>query len=82
MTDKGDRELRWRRFKKGHRCSHVNWGLYKQMQPRFKKRKINGEWYFCTDYKCQIIGCNHWEKNWFKHKWNRKDELNVQEENK
>ena len=67
MTNKGDRELKWRRFKKGKRCSHVYWGLYKLMTPRFKIRIIDGRKYFCTDYKCQIIGCNHWEKNWFKH---------------
>ena len=76
MSDKADRELKKRRFKKGQRCSHIYWGLYKKMEPRFKIKYISGERYFCTDYKCQIVGCNHWEKNWFKHKYPKKYVVN------
>jgi len=53
------------------RCIHRYRGLYGKFEPRFKQRKIDGQWYFCTDYKCQIIGCNHWKLNHFIHKMER-----------
>jgi len=54
------------------RCRHRYKGLQGNYEPRLRKRRINGEWYWVTDYKCQIKGCNHWKLNHFKHKVKKK----------
>lgn len=43
------------------RCLHRYKGLDGLYVPRFKKRKIDGEWKFVTEYECQIKGCKHWQ---------------------
>lgn len=56
------------------RCIHRYKGLYGNYVPRFRKTRINGKWYFVTDYQCQIKGCNHWRLARFKYKLTKKEE--------
>lgn len=46
------------------RCTHRYKGLYGYYQPRTREGRDGYTW---TDYKCQIIGCNHWKPT-FKNK--------------
>ena len=47
------------------RCNHRYKGLYGNYQPRMRRTRT-GCW--VTDYKCQIIVCNHWKLNYFRSK--------------
>lgn len=40
------------------RCIHRYKGLYGRYQPYLRHTK---DGYIITEYKCQIIGCGHWE---------------------
>ena len=46
------------------RCVHRYKGLFGKYMPRFKRTR---DGYWLTQYKCQIIGCNHWQ-TWWRHK--------------
>ncbi|MEK6884312.1 MAG: hypothetical protein AABY22_32070 [Nanoarchaeota archaeon] len=49
-------------MRKGQRkCTHRFKGIYNQYNPRFKIRIRNGKRYLCTDYQCQIKGCQYWK---------------------
>lgn len=50
------------------RCVHRYMGLHRQYQPRSRRGRDGYDW---IDYKCQIIGCNHWKPT-FKNKRGKK----------
>ena len=42
------------------RCTHRYKGLYGNYEPRHRRTR---DGYWVVEYKCQIIGCNHWQEH-------------------